>query len=170
MDFGWAAEPSVRARARALSKCSAGKILAQHFYFCCHLELHKKPPRYRLYQFHSVPLLVMGNVVLRLEQFSAFSFSHTGLFADVIPPDSNKLNPPLFLRERGRKKSTERWSRRRGGGGAEGKGRQVTARGKGCREAKIELRNVVRLKRKKVRHGGKGWGSWQAVKEFWEGI
>lgn len=29
-------------------------------------------------------------------------------------------------------------------------------RGEGCREAKIAPRNVARLKRKKVRHGGKG--------------
>lgn len=49
--------------------------------------------------------------------------------------------------------------KKKGGGGVERRGRGGRCRtggGKGCREAKIEPRNVARLKRKKVRHGGKG--------------
>lgn len=33
MDFGWAAEPSVRVRARALSKCGAEKSLHSTFFY-----------------------------------------------------------------------------------------------------------------------------------------
>lgn len=44
------------------------------------------------------------------------------------------------------------------GGWSGGEGEAGVERGgrKGCREAKIAPRNVARLKRKKVRHGGKG--------------
>lgn len=46
--------------------------------------------------------------------------------------------------------------KKKGGVERRGRGGRCRAGGGGCREAKIEPRNVARLKRKKVRHGGKG--------------
>lgn len=67
-----------------------------------------------------------------------FSFSHAGLFAGVSPPDGNKLNPLSFSARGGGEVDRLVKQKKKGGGGAEGKGRQVSNGGgermQGCED------------------------------------
>lgn len=79
------------------------------------------------------------------------------MFAGVSPPDGNKLNPLSFSARGGGEVDRQVKQKKKGGwSGGEGEAGVERGGGKGCREAKIAPRNVARLKRKKVRHGGKG--------------